>query len=303
MQNIKYIKITDKGREFAQKKTKFKLAKKIIKRLIIPLAIVGALVGVPGVPYLANHIANDSFVSSHTNDAPIEQVYEAEAETYAQSPYTYDGNVKAYLEAPGIFNQTYPVMQTDNNDYYLNHDVYGNNNSKGSIYKDFRNNEGLSDDFTVIYGHNLKDDSMMGKVSEYADKEVGDKQVRNAEDSYNATNKIDYKDAYGHYEIEIFASGVYNGNLAFQNVGNFADENAYNDFINQVKAGSDIETNIVPTKGDKIVGFYTCPDTDANDYYRTSDPDNRVLVFGVAKQLEKYQELPNNLENTSHMTR
>ncbi len=301
MQNIKYIKITDKGREFAQKKTKFKLVKKIIKKIIIPLAIVGALIGVPAAPYIANHLATDNFVSAHTNETPIEQVYAEE--TYAQSPYTYDGNVKAYLEAPGIFSQTYPVMQTDNNDYYLNHDVYGNSNSKGSIYKDFRNSEGLSDDLTVIYGHNLKDDSMMGKISEYADKEVGNNQVRNAEDSYHTSNKIDYKDAYGHYEIEIFASGVYDGNLAIQNVGNFADENAYNNFINQVKTGSDIETNIVPTKGDKIVGFYTCPDTDANDYYKNSDPNNRVLVFGVAKQLEKYQELPNTFQNESHMAR
>ena len=48
-----------------------------------------------------------------------------------------------------------PLVQTEDNEYYLNHDVYKNLDKVGSIFLDYRNNIDV-DSKILIYGHNSK---------------------------------------------------------------------------------------------------------------------------------------------------
>lgn len=60
-----------------------------------------------------------------------------------------------------------PVMQTDNNDYYLTHDFLGDIDKAGSLYFDCRNDlsaEGVNRNL-VIYGHNLKSGLMFSRFN------------------------------------------------------------------------------------------------------------------------------------------
>ncbi len=275
---------------------------KMIKRVSFTVMIGSVItLAMLTAPYAELNTKTNDYVSSHKVELTESSVNE---DIYAQNPYLYDSNVKAYIEAPSVFNQAYPVLQTDNNEYYLTHDIEGNYNSKGSIYKDARNNEGLSDDLTIIYGHNLVDNSSFGALAEYADKSipiVGE--THKGQDTYDSNKTIDYKDEYGHYTAEIFASGVYDASSISQSVGNFKTEEDFNLLINYIIENSDIDTNITPKYGDKIVCFWTCPDTEALDYYKRSEENknNRVLVFATAKQLEKYSELPNTMENAKEI--
>ena len=45
----------------------------------------------------------------------------------------------------------YPVVQGNNNEYYLNHSFTKDYNSAGWVYLDYRNNKDLSDQNTIIY--------------------------------------------------------------------------------------------------------------------------------------------------------
>ena len=65
----------------------------------------------------------------------------------------------AYLVVDGT-NVSYPVVQTDNNEFYLNHDFNKNYNKAGSIFSDYRNNLNNLNKNTIIYGHRRLDDSM-----------------------------------------------------------------------------------------------------------------------------------------------
>ena len=56
----------------------------------------------------------------------------------------------------------YPVLQTTDNDKYLHQMVNGETNAAGSIFMDYRNTPDLSDCNTLIYGHNMKNNSMFG---------------------------------------------------------------------------------------------------------------------------------------------
>ena len=64
----------------------------------------------------------------------------------------------------------YPVVQTEDSEYYLDHDFYGNDNINGQIILDT-----LCDPYTpsynlVISGHHMKNESMFGGLTKYASK-------------------------------------------------------------------------------------------------------------------------------------
>ena len=57
-------------------------------------------------------------------------------------------------------NIEYVVVKGTDNDYYLSHNFEKQNNSAGWIFADYRNKFDYTDYNTVIYGHNMKNDSM-----------------------------------------------------------------------------------------------------------------------------------------------
>ena len=62
----------------------------------------------------------------------------------------------------------YPLMQGEDNDFYLNHTWDKQPNSVGSIFLEHLNSPDLTDYNTVVYGHNMKNDSMFGQLENYA---------------------------------------------------------------------------------------------------------------------------------------
>lgn len=71
------------------------------------------------------------------------------------------------LEAAGV---DHPVVQTDNNSFYLDHNFKREPSKRGAIFVDHRNSKPLADQNTVIYGHNFKN-SMFGGLVKYKQQE------------------------------------------------------------------------------------------------------------------------------------
>lgn len=69
-----------------------------------------------------------------------------------------------YFEGTGI---NYPVVQAKDNAYYLARFPDGTANSSGSIFADYRNASPEVDENYIIYGHNMKNDTMFGLLNEY----------------------------------------------------------------------------------------------------------------------------------------
>ena len=61
----------------------------------------------------------------------------------------------------------YPVVQSRDNDFYLNRAVTGEWNKVGTPFIDFRNSGDFSDPVTVIYGHYMGDGSMFTAFHDY----------------------------------------------------------------------------------------------------------------------------------------
>ena len=66
-------------------------------------------------------------------------------------------------------NVSYPLVRGGDNQKYLHMSYDGRAAASGSIFMDFRNTGALTDDNSVIYGHNMKNGSMFGGLKKYAD--------------------------------------------------------------------------------------------------------------------------------------
>ncbi len=58
----------------------------------------------------------------------------------------------------------YPVVQANDNSYYLNHSFDGSENKAGWVFMDYRNNINDLDDNIIIYGHSRIDGTMFGSL-------------------------------------------------------------------------------------------------------------------------------------------
>lgn len=63
----------------------------------------------------------------------------------------------------------YPIVQGEDNQYYVNHLVDGTALGSGAIFLDFRNYNDFSDLNSLIYGHNMTNKSMFGSLRYYRD--------------------------------------------------------------------------------------------------------------------------------------
>lgn len=93
---------------------------------------------------------NDLFINSSVsnNEESISKYVEEAREKYSNN----DIVGKLYISSLSI---DVPIVQSDDNDYYLDHDEYKKKNALGSIFLDYRNNIDI-DRKILIYGHNSK---------------------------------------------------------------------------------------------------------------------------------------------------
>lgn len=217
---------------------------------------------------------------------------------------SFEGDVVGYLSDEGdVLDNVYPITQSslENANYYIDHDVNGDYSEFGNMYKDSRNHRGLCDDVTVIYGHNLIDGSMLGRVKDYADKDgyLWDTTGQNLYDEQNDLygekgNSLNYVDEYGSYQLDLVYAGVYEGTDVLSLVGNFQSKEDRELAIKLFKENSDIKSNISFDEDSKIVILQTCEDGDSSTY---GDESKRVYAIYMVKQLVKYKDFEDTKES------
>lgn len=66
---------------------------------------------------------------------------------------------------------SYPVVQSGDNAYYLRRLPDGTYNRSGTLFLDYRCASDFSDGVSVIYGHNMQNDTMFGTLVKYQEQE------------------------------------------------------------------------------------------------------------------------------------
>lgn len=158
---------------------------------------------------------------------------------------------------------SYPVMQAEDNDYYLHRTFEREENIAGSIFLNYDNEPDFSDINSIVYGHNMKNGSMFGTFKNFGDEGVFEK---------SKYFWIYTRDLIFQYRIFSVAV-VENAGLTYQT---FYTEDQFNELIEYAFAHSEVDTSGVTVKnGDNIVTLSTC----------TGDDSTRRVVFGKLMQI------------------
>lgn len=104
------------------------------------------------------------------NESPeIPQEIEDEMTSQVQNfSENYDNSV-GWIYVPGT-NINYPIMQSEDNDFYLHHAADGSYLYAGSIFLDCRCNPDFSGVSNILYGHNMSNRSMFADVTNFTDR-------------------------------------------------------------------------------------------------------------------------------------
>lgn len=164
-------------------------------------------------------------------------------------------DVIGWIEIPDT-EISYPLMQGDDDQYYLKHTFSGNKNSAGSIFVEYQNKPDLTDRHTIIYGHNMKNGSMFGGLKEY----------RNA--SYLVEHPMVYIDLEdGTHAYQIFSCYETPANSNTYTIG-FASQpdGRYEQFVQTLKNSSAYDTGIDVSKNDRVITLSTCTKRSENRF-------------------------------------
>lgn len=141
---------------------------------------------------------------------------------------------------------SYPVMHTTDNNYYLTHTYKKTVMRVGSIFIDCQNKGDFSDKNTIIYGHNMKDGSMFGKLKNYNKKIFAD----NNQCFYILTkNKMYRCDVFSTY-LTSADSNTY----TYQ----FESQLSYTKYLEMIKKQAKFTSDEQVTAQDNIVTLSTC---------------------------------------------
>lgn len=159
-----------------------------------------------------------------------------------------------YIEAlDGI---SYPVVQGEDNEEYLHTTYEKNYNFAGTIFIDYENSRDFSDCNTLVYGHNMKNGSMFGRLKNFSEDQTT---YEKSKYFWIFTPEKDYR-----YEIiSAYTTGVNSDTYTlFKGPG---DE--FQEYLDTIKGYSEIETDDTElTIKDRIVTLSTCTGNDATRY-------------------------------------
>lgn len=222
-----------------------------------------------------------TYVENERDLADIQHVYATAIETQQQAPvtkkddvtFTQNEHIKqlqqinkqivGWLEIDGT-KLNNPILQAEDNTYYLEHNYKGSYSRAGSIFMDFRNDVSNLGQHTILYGHVMRNDSMFGSLSKYADEAYA-----------KAHRTIHMETLDATYELEVFAA--YETTTRFYYLNTEFEGKQFGEFIQQIKSRSRIETGVSISVYDQIVTLSTCTTSD--------DDDERFVVH--AKLVQK----------------
>lgn len=147
----------------------------------------------------------------------------------------------------------YPVMQTVNNEYYLDHNFNLEEDRNGCIFMDYQCDVVRGCDNIILYGHHMKNGKMFGSLNKYS-----------SQSYYEAHPIIQFDTIYekGTYQVMyVFRSKVYSEEevtFKYYQFINAASEKEFNSAMNEMAALSLYDTGVTAGYGDKLLTLSTC---------------------------------------------
>ena len=173
--------------------------------------------------------------------------------------YEVNPEIVGWINIPNT-NMNLPVLQHEDNDYYLNHNFEGDYDPNGVPFMDFRNNVKELDNNTLIYGHNWESGQMFHSLLLYEDVEF-----------YKQNPVITFDTVYEESQWKVISCLEANTDANIGEVFNYwnfirtDDPEKMQWYIDEVLARSFFTTTVDVNTDDQLLTIQTC----ANDRYNT----------------------------------
>lgn len=271
------------------------------------IIVIASIILVCSLAYLAYYIIqeqnaknlNDDLASRHTEapvvitqqtTAPSETAPEETEVTTVLEPLVVLDSMQSFVDdnpdtagwiTVGGTSIDNVVVQGTDNDFYLNHNFYGNYAQPGTVFADFRTVVNDYDfnqsDNIILYGHNQANGTMFGTLQKYKLTHQNTSKF----DFYKEHPTFTFSNLYQEYTYKIIAificevepeqtrDGVifdYHNYIRFG-----SNERTYEEFIANVTERSQVITGVDMQKGDKFMTLSTC----SNEF----EP-SRLVVIG-----------------------
>ena len=140
----------------------------------------------------------------------------------------------------------YPVVQGEDNEFYLTHLTTGEANKHGAVFMDYRNAAPLTDANTILYGHNMQDGTMFHNMLNWGNGE------------YAAAHRVlSLTTPYQTYALRVFNACVVDASSEVYQLA-FEDTVKKADWLDRCARKSFFTAEFVPSAADSIMTLSTC---------------------------------------------
>lgn len=140
----------------------------------------------------------------------------------------------------------YPVVQGEDNSYYLKHLVDGTYNANGCLFMDYKNNRDFLDDNTLIYGHHMDSGKMFASLVKYKEQEF-----------YDAHPVMYFVTEDMTYQVELFSGYTTTADAGAYMISLSTREEKI-EWLKEMFHTSDFYADVTVSALDHIVTFSTC---------------------------------------------
>lgn len=180
---------------------------------------------------------------------------------------TMNGDFRGWLYFP-VLDISYPVVQGEDNSYYLKHAYDGEKLYAGCIFMDYGASSDWSDRNTFVFGHNMRDGSMFGTF-----KKLLDDTTLCEENPYFYIYTEDWV-----YTYQIIS--YYQTKSSSDRYMVFETDDAYDAYTEWALENSLYKTRVDLSDRPNIVSLSTC--------YGSAGTSRRIMIHGVMTAKEPY---------------
>lgn len=262
------------------------------KLMYIIITIVAVCVAIGAIIYMISYKSSlknqeDAYESLRpTEVVEIEMETQAETENeteeqiVCEAVYDFEElrktneDIYAWITIPGT-KVDYPVLQSEEDNYYLDKNLDHSTGYPGCIYTNKCNLKSFNDMHTILYGHNMKNDSMFGSLHDYESQENFD--TNRIIYVYTEQKRMTYE-IYGAVKFtDVYIPAVYGVNSKAGN-GQFLQDLQVN--AEQYASVSNIAEMEVSAE-DKLITLSTCI---------SGEDTKRYIIVGVLVEETFYTE-------------
>ena len=173
--------------------------------------------------------------------------------------------ILGWIAIPGT-QLSFPLLQGEDNDYYLHHDIYGRESRYGAIFADCKANLYGGESNIIIYGHHMRNGGMFGSLEEYDSRSYYEE---------HPSFFLFLPEEEREYEIiAVLKNDIYSREkepFQYYDYERIETKEMFDKYCQGIKSHSLYDTGLAAEYGDELVTLCTCS---------YSGKDERLLIVG-----------------------